>query len=374
MDPRAAARAAASPIGRGLLLRSNSLWAPLTRRLRWTAVRVAARGAASPTAADGAAVVGIVAEGVAAALHIVHQAFLLGLQLLGAFLQSPVVLVHVSLFRVAATQVELCHLRDGGANDERAHLIGGNGDRALAAHGELNHRQQPYKAHQREFLNEGHAVGPVDESNRDGDQGDKPRVALPGFHARPCIGSHHVADHVSGLGINHEGRPSARTNGLSAYWVDAHEVNQRTTGETHSQAQHDRAPRSPHIRRGNALDPHAGRETESHQENVDRKGQAEEMCCEGRLLRGVCEGAGDGVHHQDTSRRRRRLEVRVILAPGSAAAEQRCRHEQLDQKLDSIISQILRAPTVLSVRFLRGFRAYYGSSASLRCVGSSSIG
>tara|TARA_B100000780_G_scaffold32400_1_gene20422 strand:+ start:931 stop:1374 length:444 start_codon:yes stop_codon:yes gene_type:complete len=134
-------------------------------------------------AADGAPVVGIVAERAATALHIVDQTFLLGLQLLGAFLQSPFVLVHVSLFCVVATQVELYHLRDGGTDDERTRLVGSDGDRALAAHGELNDRQQPYKGHQREFLNKGHAVGPVDESNRDGDQGDKPWVALPGFHA-----------------------------------------------------------------------------------------------------------------------------------------------------------------------------------------------
>eukprot|EP00964_Phaeocystis_antarctica_P005043 scaffold2752_cov62-Phaeocystis_antarctica.AAC.2 len=49
---------------------------------------------------------------------------------------------------------------------------------------------------------------------------------------------------------------------------------------------------------------------------------AKELRCECRLVRGVLEGASDAVHaHREVSRRR--LEVRVVLAPGNGAGEER---------------------------------------------------
>ena len=54
---------------------------------------------------------------------------------------------------------------------------------------------------------------------------------------------------------------------------------------------------------------------ESHQEDMSWIGHAEELRCEGRLVRRVCEGARDAVH---VSRRRglMSLEIRVVAPRG----------------------------------------------------------
>eukprot|EP00964_Phaeocystis_antarctica_P070438 scaffold42898_cov62-Phaeocystis_antarctica.AAC.5 len=75
-------------------------------------------------ATNGAAIV--VGERAALALHIVKQAFLLGLQLLVALLQPPLFLTHASLLqhllRVGVAKEQLRHMRDGVADDERRHF------------------------------------------------------------------------------------------------------------------------------------------------------------------------------------------------------------------------------------------------------------
>eukprot|EP00964_Phaeocystis_antarctica_P020820 scaffold11521_cov68-Phaeocystis_antarctica.AAC.5 len=80
-------------------------------------------------AADGAAGVVVVECAARAALHIVHQALLLGLQLLIAHLQAPLILrQHLTAcpllhsLRVVRAQVQLHHVRGHGANDGRTHI------------------------------------------------------------------------------------------------------------------------------------------------------------------------------------------------------------------------------------------------------------
>eukprot|EP00964_Phaeocystis_antarctica_P116276 scaffold80215_cov62-Phaeocystis_antarctica.AAC.4 len=74
--------------------------------------------------------------------------------------------------------------------------------------------------------------------------------------------------------------------------------------------EHECGPVSPHVW---LYEPHPGvdSEDESHQKDVSWIGHAEQLRCEGRLVRGVCEGARDAVHVSRRRRCRRRLELRV---------------------------------------------------------------
>ena len=93
-------------------------------------VRVRLASPRLEAAADGAAIV--VVEGAAAALHVVEQALLLGLELPHALLKLPPLpcllrpAVHrlcigSHLLRVAATQVQLCGVCGSGAEDDSSH-------------------------------------------------------------------------------------------------------------------------------------------------------------------------------------------------------------------------------------------------------------
>ena len=77
--------------------------------------------------ADGAAIF-VVVEGADAALHVVEQALLLGLELLHALLELPLLRclrpapyrlrIGLRLLRIAVTQVQLRRVRGSGAEDD----------------------------------------------------------------------------------------------------------------------------------------------------------------------------------------------------------------------------------------------------------------
>ena len=131
-------------------------------------------------AADGAAGVVVVESAACAALHVVHQAPLLGLQLLIAHRQLPRCLFCSLLQQrlllplcVALTHVQLRHIRGGSANKYHACLDECHADGDPAAvddQDEVIDQQTPY---QRVLVREAHAVRAVHQSCRYEEDGGK---------------------------------------------------------------------------------------------------------------------------------------------------------------------------------------------------------
>eukprot|EP00964_Phaeocystis_antarctica_P049746 scaffold28816_cov67-Phaeocystis_antarctica.AAC.7 len=97
-------------------------------------------------------------------------------------------------------------------------------------------------------------------------------------------------------------------------------MEQHAARQPNSNTEHEHGPVSPHVRLYERV-PGEESEDESHQEEVSWIGHAEELRCEGRLVRGVCESASDAVHVSHRRGVRCRLEVRV------RASRRRRRHE-----------------------------------------------
>eukprot|EP00964_Phaeocystis_antarctica_P051342 scaffold29950_cov60-Phaeocystis_antarctica.AAC.4 len=162
-------------------------------------------------AADGAAVVAVV-ERAAAALHIVHQALLLGLQLLVALLQLPPLLCQSSLILhllliicIDLSQVHLYHVRDDEAHHVRADITKCQSERKLEADGGQKEVQGQQEAHQPELVRKAHSVRPVDQSGHESDEGPKV-IDL----RRRASGSrvHHVHAHATDPGNHNESCPT----------------------------------------------------------------------------------------------------------------------------------------------------------------------
>ena len=135
----------------------------------------------------------------------------------------------------------------------------------------------------------------------------------------------HISTEVNDHDQHQCGCESPRANTLGAHRV-VHAVEYHATDQGEGHADHDDAPERPqcHLWRDNERDPSARGEAESHQEGVARKGAAEELRCESRLVGGVCKGSRDGVH-RDAVRQRRavlRVVLRVVLAPQGVACEE----------------------------------------------------
>eukprot|EP00964_Phaeocystis_antarctica_P081461 scaffold50969_cov69-Phaeocystis_antarctica.AAC.2 len=162
-------------------------------------------------------------------------------------------------------------------------------------------------------MSEAHAVRAVGQGDSQGHDGIEEVLLV-----RACgSSSEYAAGYVRDAAQDQRGRPSPRARPLSAHRV-GHPVEEGTAEEAEGCHERD----------------HAGKYSqgcwpESQQDDVHRVSLAEELCCEGRLVRGVCEGARDWVHGEVSRcclevglRSPVHGEVRVALAPRSGAFEE----------------------------------------------------
>ena len=245
-------------------------------------------------------------------------------------------LLQASLFRVAVAQVHLCQVRHGENNDARRGQAN-NRHPSHAAHADSQETIEQQGAYQPSFVGEAHAVRAIDQNGPDSDQTAVHGRVVHGYgftcgSRMQCV-PHRVKEHVH----HHHGCPGPRAHSLCTHRV-LHSLDQHAADQAecrcHAECAHAHESLNTWWRR--KREPDEGGDTESHQEDVASKGQAEEMRCKSQLVGGVCEGARDRVHCDGGGRRRRRLEVRVVLAARGVAGQQR-RHRASRHVLGTLV-------------------------------------